>query len=318
MIHSKNKVSGDELETQMVNVMMKSLASIYSNKSSDEYKSHGDITVSSEYKTIETMVANLNTIKGFPANEASNIKTLFLTLHRPVFKTMVTEYIATPDERNIVFTAVYTVGFRVLVGELSRIYASTEATDKGIKYNPDKVSRKNDMARFIATFNGSLEKRINDNIRALSALQQESFVESVGDIIDKGVPIVKKCIKRVFGIIKGANPLSLINSIIMQKYDFDVEHLDLIANLYNATYDAYKEYMRIPESQRKEKVESKYIKNIEKYKIKMDNIKAKIEHYDQRAIEEAKDKVEDAIESNSTKTDSTPSNDNNNDNDYGF
>lgn len=291
MAFRKNKMSPEEQEAQMVNVMMDSLSKIYANKSSDEYKSHGDITASSEYKTIETMIADLKTLKNYPVNEANNMKTLFLTLHRPIFKNMVTEYIAKPNERNIIFTAVYTVGFRVLVGELSRIFASTESTDKGIKYHPDKISIKNNMMKFIVSFNESLEKRINDNIRITASLHQESVSDLIGDAIGFIVPKVKQCVNRIFSTVKNVNPISLVNTLLMRKFDNDVDALEEASELYNATYEAYKEYMRIPDSQRKEKVESKYIKNMEKYKIRMDNIRAKIEHYDQRAVTEAEDAI---------------------------
>ena len=51
---------------------------------------------------------------------------------------MVGEYLSKPDDKNIVFTAAYTFGYRLLVGELGRIIASSEATDKGFVYKPDK------------------------------------------------------------------------------------------------------------------------------------------------------------------------------------
>ena len=71
--------------------------------------------------------------------------------------------------------------------------------------------------------------------------------------------------------------------------------------MYEATKEAYDEYLKIPESQRKEKIESKYQKNIDKYNIKMQNLKAKIDHFDSRAEEDAKDAAE--------KTASKPKND---------
>ena len=48
--------------------------------------------------------------------------------------------------------------------------------------------------------------------------------------------------------------------------------------------------MKIPEKDRNKKIESNYVKNIEKYNIKMGNLKAKIDHFDSRALEEAKDR----------------------------
>ena len=160
-IVNKNKTTNQATEQTMVAMIMDALKSIYANRSSDEYKSHGDITLTSEYKSAEKMVGDLATIHGYPKTAVGDLKTLFLTLHRPIWKNMVSEYINEPNERNSVFTAVYTVGYRVLIGELSRVYSSTVATAKGISYKPDKVSKQNDMTSFIRSFNASLEERIN-------------------------------------------------------------------------------------------------------------------------------------------------------------
>jgi hypothetical protein len=59
--------------------------------------------------------------------------------------------------------------------------------------------------------------------------------------------------------------------------------------MYNATKKAYDEYVKIPEAQRKKKIESRYIKDLDKYNIKMKNLKAQIDHYDSRSFEEMKD-----------------------------
>ena len=53
----KSKISTNAAEEQMIQLALSSLKEIYANKSSDEYKSHGDITRSSEYKSIEKMIA---------------------------------------------------------------------------------------------------------------------------------------------------------------------------------------------------------------------------------------------------------------------
>ena len=57
---------------------------------------------------------------------------------------------------------------------------------------------------------------------------------------------------------------------------------------------AYDDYKKLPVSKRKERVEHKYAKMIEKYNIKMNNMKAKIDHYDMRAMEDAKDAIDKA------------------------
>ena len=155
----------EQVENQMVTMMLYNIQSIYKNKSSDEYKMAGDITKSPEYKSIEKMVTDLTTIKGYPSSEAKDIKTMFGTLHKPVFKECVEAYLNSPDERNALYTAMFTVGYRVLVGELARIYTSTEATEKGIVYKPDKISRRADIAAFIKSYDKDLNRRIDEYIR---------------------------------------------------------------------------------------------------------------------------------------------------------
>ena len=300
----KNKSA--ETETAMMDHMNHALVEIYKNKSSDEYKMKGDISISSEYSTIERMVSDLKILKGFPSSEADDIKMLFLTLHRPVFKKMVSEYLASPNERNQTFTTVFTVGYRLLVGELSRIFASTEATDKGISYKPDKISRKENAKWLIRHFNKSLEQKIDTYIRS-HANKQKPVQEALVEISD-GFGAVAGIVATVFDVIglvftgaKELNPISFINAMLTRSYDNKVKKFEEVSAMYNATKEAYAEYMKIPKAERKEKIESKYMKNIDKYNIKMQNLAAQIEHYDSRAKEEVKD-----IKSSKPKTKSSP------------
>ena len=207
---------------------------------------------------------------------------------------MVTEYLVSPNERNTTFTTVYTVGYRLLVGELSRIFASTEATDKGITYKPDKISRKENAKWLIKHFNGSLEQQLDTYIRS-HANKLKPVQEAVSDVAD-AFGVVSGIVSTVFEVIglvfRGAreiNPISFINAMLTKSYDNKVKKFEDVSAMYYATKDAYDEYMKLPASQRKEKIESKYIKNIDKYNIKMQNLAAQIEHYDQRAKEEIKD-----------------------------
>ena len=289
----KDKMPAQQEQASM-EYMNQALVEIYKNKSADEYKMHGDITVSPEYATIERMVSDLKILKGFSSSEADDIKMLFLTLHRPVFKKMVSEYLASPNERNQTFTTVFTVGYRLLVGELSRIFASTEATDKGISYKPDKISRKENAKWLIRHFNKSLEQKIDTYIRS-HANKQKSVQEAVVEISD-GFGVVAGIVATVFDVInlifsgaKELNPISFINALLTRSYDNKVKKFEEVSAMYNATKEAYAEYMKIPKAERKEKIESKYIKNIDKYNIKMQNLAAQIEHYDSRAKEEIKD-----------------------------
>lgn len=299
----KRKPSQKEID-DLANIM-KILGEIYSNKSSDEFKCKGDIRKVRMYKEIEKQIANLSTLKKFPKTDAQDIKTMFLTLHRPIFPQMVLAYLNKPDERNSIFTALFTVGYRVLVAELARIYASTEATDKGLVYKPDKISRRNDMGWFIKVFNDDLDKKIDEYIRVTyneyAVFHQEGVVEladKVADVIVKGLNIIP----RIFKSAKEINPVSFFNAVLMRSYDRKVEKFEEVSAMYEATKKAYEDYLRIPESDRKAKIESNYQKNLEKYNIKMNNLKAKIEHYDSRAMEEAKDSKKSAPSKPKTET----------------
>ena len=305
----KNK--SNETETAMMEHMNHSLVEIYKNKSADEYKMKGDISRSPEYPTIERMVSDLKILKGFPSSEADDIKMLFLTLHRPVFKKMVSEYLASPNERNQTFTTVFTVGYRLLVGELSRIFASTEATDKGIAYKPDKISRKENAKFLIRHFNKSLEQKIDTYIRS-HANKQKPVQEALVEISD-GFGTVAEIVATVFDVInliftgaKELNPISFINAMLTRSYDNKVKKFEEVSAMYNATKEAYAEYMKIPKADRKEKIESKYMKNIDKYNIKMQNLAAQIEHYDSRAKEEVKDMKYSKPKTTSTSKPTTP------------
>ncbi len=170
-----------KLDASMMNIT-KILHDIYKNKSSDEYKMMGDITKSSSYDKIEKSVADLSVLKGFPKSDASDLNQVFNALHRPFFKNMVKAYVSEPNEKNTVFCALFTLGYRMLVGELSRIFASTEATQTGIVYKPNKVSRKNDISKVIALYKGDMEAKINAAIRASHASSNtvnEAMIETV-------------------------------------------------------------------------------------------------------------------------------------------
>lgn len=306
-----DKTPGNQ-EQALMEHMNHTLVEIYKNKSADEYKMKGDISLSSEYSTIERMVSDLKILKGFSSSEADDIKMLFLTLHRPVFKKMVSEYLASPNERNQTFTTVFTVGYRLLVGELSRIFASTEATDKGIAYKPDKISRKENAKWLIRHFNKSLEQKIDTYIRS-HANKQKPVQEALVEISD-GFGAVAGIVATVFDVIglvftgaKELNPISFINAMLTRSYDNKVKKFEEVSAMYNATKEAYAEYMKIPKANRKEKIESKYMKNIDKYNIKMQNLAAQIEHYDSRAKEEIKDlKASKPKATSSPKQDTTP------------
>ena len=296
MIFGKKKVEDDGVDKIYIETMLDDLNDIYSNKSSDEYKCKGDITASPAYEHIELQLANLSSIKRYPSDDVTALKSLFNVLHRPIFKKLVTEYIAKADERNIVFTGVFTTGYRLLIGELSRIYASTEATDNGFVYKPDKVSRRESLIPMIRKFNVNIEQKLDDVIKR--AMKKASPIAEAATLAALGAAAegVVSVIEGVFGFLNGIfrsatamNPVALISAILSRSYDKKVEQYEKIASEFEAAKKAYDDYKKLPVSKRKERIEHNYTKMIEKYNIKMQNLKAKIDHYDQRAMEEAKD-----------------------------
>ena len=56
--------------------------------------------------------------------------------------------------------------------------------------------------------------------------------------------------------------------------------------MYEATKKAYEDYMRLPASKRKPEVEEKYRRNLERYNIAAEDLRAKIKDYDQRSVAE--------------------------------
>lgn len=317
-------------EAVLVKLIGEQLHDMYSNKSSEEYKMCGDITKSSSYEKIEIGISELKSLKGFNKNDAKDIETMFMTLHKPIFKKMVAEYIAKPEDRNIVFTSIFTVGYRLIVSELSRIMASTEATNKGIVYKPDKMSRNQAMTKFIRYMNSSIETSIDEELKKVKAqnnnnepVVQEAFnpMNLITDF-SQAMQVMDNIVHR---FISGNNPLSTISSLINLSIENKVNAYDNAVAEYNSTKEAYNEYLRTPESQRKKSVLKKYEKMMNKYNMKINQLKAKIAHYDQRANSKTEDDINKAIADSknntsgpSTKPSSSNDNTQSNDNDDGF
>ncbi len=299
MIFKKNKPDED-INRQYVETIVEDLQRIYSNKSGDLYKCSGDITKSPVYSQLEEDVASLSTIKGYPQNDATSIKTMFNTLHRPIFKKMVTEYLAKPDERNITFTAVFTVGYNLLVSELMWIKVATVATDHGMIYKPGKVQGKERSSMvIIRKYNKDTEKKIDKLIltaqkesRAAGPVQEAATLDAISAVANSIVGVVE-AVFGVFGsIFKSAaslNPVALVSAVLSRSYDKKVAMYEKISEEYEAAKKLYEDYKKIPPAQRKKRIEHRYPKMIEKYNIKMQNLKAKIDHYDLRANGEADD-----------------------------
>lgn len=338
-------MSHEQVENQMVTMMLYNIQSIYKNKSSDEYKMAGDITKSPEYKSIEKMVTDLKTLKGYPKSEAQDISTMFATLHKPVFKECVQAYLTEPDDRNSLYTAMFTVGYRVLVGELARIYASTEATDKGLVYKPDKISRRSDIAAFIKSYDKDLNKRIDDYIREKNSSHVKSYKEAFSEVnedfvkesyidyneialvyqegvmdaikggVNDALGLVTNVInfflggiRTIFHGCKELNPISFINAVLMNSYQKKVDAFHDTVKAYEETKKAYEEYMKLPSAKRKPEIENRYRQMIERYNIAVEDRRAAIKDYDQRAIAEREQEEQKfpTADPNKKKKDTTP------------
>jgi len=295
--------------TAILTLVFQELKTVYNNKSSDEFKMGGDITKAPEYKRIKERISELGNLQGFPKESITEIKKLFETLHRQIFKQMVSEYIKAqePNDDNIFYTALYTVGYRMLIGELARIFASTVIDEKKkvIIYKPDKISREKSMERTIAIFNTELDKAIDqfNKIRKQSEVKQEG---AVGDALEFAATNLRSLlgqsgkflVRFIAGIATGRyNPMSFVGTALSAGYTAKVKSFDSVCAHYEEAKRALEDYKKIPSHKQNAETIKKYEKLIDKYNIKMQNLKAKLEHYDQRAIADAEAKM-----SNKTKT----------------
>ena len=302
------QVSPEKEQAAMV-LMIDHLDKIYSNKSGDEYKMHGDITLSPVYDLLQRTIADLNTIKNVSRSEIDDLKKMFNALHRPNFKKIVTKYIAEKKSDCVIMTATFTVAYRVLIAELSRIYTSTEATESGFVYKPDQYSKQNSLSRFIRNFNVRIDSELNKSVRAATKstgvgdkFKMEAFVGSsaavakfAGEKLAKIGPFFKEfgawC-RMLFPDVSVLNPVSWFSNKLSAKYDAQVDKYHDLAKMYLETKKAYDEYMEKPAFRRNKKVEENYKKMIKTYNIKMLNAKVAIRDFDQRSIkatiEEAK------------------------------
>lgn len=300
------KITADAAEKQMIELMLASLDKIYSDKTSEEYKTRGDITKLRIYKDLDMMITNLKTLKKFPEQYAKDIRSTFDELHRPIWKSNVEKYIKSPNEENALYTAVYTVGVRVTIDEVSRIYSSTTINEKGIlEFNPNKLMKRNDLRPFFTNFNVSLEKYIDDYVKKHgSEVTQEAFA-AVGAFVKSffsktlakwiGREFVVSMIntfKKAFRSIRNLNPITLANAFLIRKYDNIEKAFNATLANYKATKEAYEEYMRLPESKRNATIVSNYEKELKRLQNSIDNQWARIEHFNQRANDDAEEAAE--------------------------
>ena len=303
----------------------KDIKRIYKNKSCDEYKMKGDIRNHPLYDIIKRDVENLGQgVKNAPTKVITGVKDMFASLHKPVWKKQISEYMAKPNEKNTVYAMCFTNGIRIMISTIMTIYAFTKATEAGLEYEePSKLSaddqgRYDFMTKFGKDYDAKVEKWFNQaeskvkKNKPMTAKKDQEITQeaaSVG-VISAAANTVVGVIEGVFGILNGIfktaaslNPISLISACLSRSYDKKIEQYEKISKEYEAAKKAYDEYKKIPASQRQKKIESNYTKMIEKYNIKMKNLKAKIDHYDTRAAKGSEDDYdEETSNSSSTKS----------------
>lgn len=301
---------------------LKNVKRVYKNKSGDEYKMKGDIRKHPCYDIISRDVKSLGDgVKNAPTKVITGVKDMFAALHKPIWKKMVGEYMAKPNEKNTAYTICFSNGIRMMLSVMMTIFSYTKATENGLVYEePEKLSD-DDKIRFeFITKNGkdydqkvmkmydmAATKAKKD--KPVTAKKDDEITQeaaSVG-IVAATADAVVGVIEGVFGILNGVfrtaaslNPISLISACLSRSYDKKIEQYEKISKEYEAAKKAYDEYKKIPATQRKKRIDHAYTKMIDKYNIKMKNLKAKIDHYDTRAVKGSEDDDDDETSASNT------------------
>lgn len=296
---------------------VKNLKRVYSNKSCDEYKMKGDITKHPLYDTLSKDIGELGTgVKNMPAKTVTGIKDMFTSLKKPVWKKQIPEFMAKPNPKNTVYALYFSIGFRYMITALMFIQTNIKASENGLEYVAPKI-RENDKTildfvgrngkdydKFVEKVYQSYERGSKKQVKEekKDEVKTESYTitqEGAGAVTVVANKVVG-VIEGVFGILNGVfktaaslNPISLISACLSRSYDKKVEQYEKVSKELEATKKAYDEYKKIPATQRKKRVEHRYTKMIDKYNIKMANLKAKIDHFDTRSEKGSDDDDED-------------------------
>lgn len=298
----------------------KNLKRIYSNKSGDEYKMKGDITKHPLYDTLSKDIGELgNGVKNIPTINVTAIKDMFASLKKPVWKKMIPEFMAKPNPKNVIYTASFSMGYRYMISALMYIQTNIKASENGLEFVTPKL-RPSDQTKEILDFvrkNGkdfdkyaeklyqaynkdekkqSKDDKKKDEVKTESYVVTQEAAGAIAAVANKAVGLVEGVFGILNGIFKTAaslNPVSLISACLSRSYDKKVEQYEKVSKELEATKKAYDEYKKIPATQRKKRIEHNYTKMIDKYNIKMANLKAKIDHFDTRSAKGSEDDDDD-------------------------
>ena len=315
------------MKTELKNVSknydrdVKNLKRVYTNKSCDEYKMKGDITKHPLYDILSKDIPELgNGVKNIPTKTVIGIKDMFASLKKPIWKKMIPEFMAKPNPKNTIYSMYFSIGFRTMMTALMFIQTNIKASENGLEYVTPKIRENDKNILDFVSKNGkdydkfvektyqsyeknskkatkvsdSEEKKENkkDKVETESYVVTQESVSAVTAVADKVVGIIEGVFGVLNSIFKTAaslNPISLISACLSRSYDKKIEQYDKVSKELAAAKQAYDEYKKIPAAQRKKRIESNYVKMIDKYNIKMANLKAKIDHYDTRATKGSDD-----------------------------
>lgn len=308
----------------------KNLKRIYSNKSGDEYKMKGDITKHPLYDTLSKDIGELgNGVKNVPTKTVTGIKDMFASLKKPIWKKMVAEFMAKPNPKNVVYTTYFSLGYRYMITAIMFIQTNIKASENGLEFVKPNI-RQNDQTKEILDFVGRNGKNYENFVEKLYqsytkeekkqpkddkkdevktesyVVTQEAAAGAVAAVANKAVGLVEGVFGILNGIFKTAaslNPVSLVSACLSRSYDRKVEQYEKVSKELEATKKAYDEYKKIPATQRKKRIEHNYTKMIDKYNIKMANLKAKIDHFDTRSAKGSEDDDDDTSTGTTNKGD---------------
>ncbi len=304
-----------EFTAEDLKQLNKNIAKIYKNKSNDEYKCKGDIKKSPNYEMLDNRInVFIPTIKGYPKANVEILKKTLENLKKPIWAKQVGAYMVKPDDTNTIYAAYFTICYRALFGEVMHVIVSANATENGFVYEEETIkNRSQSMMWILKAFANSPEEMIKRTLEQAKKItkgktdeqiqQEAATVSGLGGAIEGVTSLVEATLGALAKVFKSAlalNPISFMSALLSRSYDKKVDKFKKFDDLYNETVLAYDEYKKLPQSKRKSRIEHKYLKMIEKYNIKRDNLKKQIDHFDQRA--NAGDDDDDEVEEKKTST----------------
>ena len=189
-----------------------------------------------------------------------------------------------------------------MIDEVSRIYTCTKASTKGgIEYDPSKLAKRKNLQPFFAHFNESIETKIAEYAKKHQNEPVTESFEAVGKffatmghwIFRNWIKEMINMMKATFKAIKQLNPITLANAYLINKYDREINIFKSVCANYDATKQAYEEYISLPANKQNPAIIKKYEDSLQALDNRKKNLLAKIEHFNTQAEVEATDDAAD-------------------------